>query len=271
MKKIFDNTLLTNRSYLPSLLNGLNTITLRIKRLTIGTMSGTHRPERGVMYPFSLATSCYLGKLSGITMQKLFLFDFDGVLVDSLDVYERRVKLCLEKIGTPIVQSRDDFLELFEDNFYEGIVKKGIDLAAFMNASKAIPTKDDYDQMFLFTPLFPVLAELKKDNILAVISSNVSRVINAILARYGFNGCFREVLGADFGYSKEEKILHAMNLFRTEKDRTYYVGDTIGDIKEARMAGVKTVAVTWGWHSKEKLETINPDYLIETPDDLLKI
>jgi phosphoglycolate phosphatase len=204
-------------------------------------------------------------------MQKLFLFDFDGVLVDSLDVYERRVKLCLEKIGTPIIQSRDDFLELFEDNFYEGIVKKGIDLAAFMNASRAIPTKDDYDQIEPFTPIFPVLHALKKDNILTVISSNVSRVINTILARYGFNGCFREVLGADFGYSKEEKILHAMNLFRTEKDRTYYVGDTVGDIKEARMAGVKTVAVTWGWHSKEKLETINPDYLIENPDDLLKI
>ena len=204
-------------------------------------------------------------------MQKLFLFDFDGVLVDSLDVYERRVKLCLEKIGNPIVQNREDFLELFDDNFYEGIVKKGIDLAAFMNASKSIPTKDDYDQMFPFTPLFPILTELKKDNILIVISSNVSRVIHVILSKYGFNGCFKEILGADFGYSKKEKILHAMNHFQTEKDRTYYVGDTIGDIKEARLAGVKTVAVTWGWHNKERLETIKPDYLIDTPDDLLKL
>jgi phosphoglycolate phosphatase len=184
----------------------------------------------------------------GVYMQKLILFDFDGVLVDSLDVYERRVKLCLEKIGNPIIQSREDFLELFDDNFYEGIVKKGIDLAAFMNASTAMPTKDDYDQMFPFTALLPILTELKKDNILIVISSNVSRVIQIILSKYGFDGCFKEILGADFGYSKEEKILHAMNHYQMEKDRTYYVGDTIGDIKEARLAGVKTVAVTWGWH-----------------------
>jgi phosphoglycolate phosphatase len=204
-------------------------------------------------------------------MQKLLLFDFDGVIVDSLDVYERRVKLCLEEIGQPFIQNRSDFLVLFEDNFYEAIVKKGIDVPEFMNASKALPIQDDYDQMLPFAPMLPVLEELKKNNVLVVISSNISQVIHDVLARHNFNGCFRDVLGAESGYSKQEKILHAMTVFQMEKDKTFYIGDTAGDIREARTAGVRTVAVTWGWHTRAMLEKVNPDYLVESPYALLDL
>ena len=179
------------------------------------------------------------------------------------------MKLCLEKIGMPMVQSRADFLALFEDNFYEAIVKKGVDLAEFMDVLNGMPMQDDYDQMLPFAPMLPVLEELKKENILEVISSNLSSVIHTLLSRYNFNGCFREILGADSGFSKREKIHHAMNVLQMEKDRTYYIGDTSGDIKEARLAGVRTVAVTWGWHAREMFDKVKPDYLIETPDDLL--
>jgi len=203
--------------------------------------------------------------------QKLFLFDFDGVIVDSLDVYERRVKLCLEKIGKPVVKSRADFLALFEDNFYEAIVKKGVDLVEFMDVLNKMPMQDDYDRMLPFAPMLPVLEELKKENILEVISSNLSSVIHTLLSRYNFDGCFREILGADSGFSKQEKIRHAMNVSRMERARTYYIGDTSGDIKEARLAGVRTVAVTWGWHTREMFEKVNPEYLIETPDALLDL
>jgi len=202
---------------------------------------------------------------------KLFLFDFDGVIVDSLEVYEHRVKFCLEKMGCLIIRSRSDFIALFEDNFYEALVKKGVDLAEFMKVLKSIPTQVDYDLMVPFAPILPVLGELRKGHDLAIISSNDSGVIHAVLSRYNFNGCFREVLGADFGLSKQEKIHHAMHLFQTDKDNTYYVGDTAGDIKEAHGAGVKTVAVTWGWHTRERLDKVNPDYIVESAESLLAL
>jgi phosphoglycolate phosphatase len=62
-----------------------------------------------------------------------------------------------------------------------------------------------------------------------------------------------------------------MARFQIGRDRTYYIGDTAGDIREARAAGVRTVAVTWGWHSRERLAATQPDFLVDTPEELLSI
>ncbi len=204
-------------------------------------------------------------------MKKLLLFDFDGVVVDSLDVYEGTVTECLKKIGRPLVKNREDFLELYEDNFYESLVKKGVDLAAFMEASVEILARVDYAEMKIFPDLIPVLAKLKEDNILAIISSSDSQDINLIMTRFHLNGYFRDVLGSDVNFDKREKILLAVDKLGMEKDNTCYIGDTVGDIKEAKTAEIKTVAVCWGWHSRERLAAAAPDYLIDRPEELLKI
>ena len=48
----------------------------------------------------------------------------------------------------------------------------------------------------------------------------------------------------------------------------FYVGDTKGDMIEGKQAGAVTVAVTWGWHSTEKLTEGSPDYMVHTPTEL---
>ena len=203
--------------------------------------------------------------------RNLFLFDFDGVLADSLDLYAEAVARCLLRIGTPIVKNREDYLALFEGNFYESMAAKGVDLVAFAGAAKEILPGIDYDAMKPFDGLIPVLEALQKDHLLAVISSNGSRTIRRMLERFGFEPYFEEVLGSDFLFSKKEKIDHALAKYGIPPERTFYIGDTTGDIVEARAAGVRTVAVTWGWHSRERLVAAHPDFLVETPEDLLQM
>jgi phosphoglycolate phosphatase len=202
---------------------------------------------------------------------KLFLFDFDGVLVDSLDVYEKTVTDCLRKINQPLTRGREEFLELFEGNFYESLVKRGVDLDKFMESSVNILAEVDYNKMKPFGAMRPVLDELKKNHPLIVISSNDSPTIQEALRLYNFNGIFQEILGSDFMFSKKEKILYAEKKYQTTLQDIYYIGDTTGDIKEGKQAGIKTVGVTWGWHSKEKMAAAKPDYLFDTPQELLQL
>jgi phosphoglycolate phosphatase len=205
-------------------------------------------------------------------MKKLFLFDFDGVIADSLELFAGLAKKSLESMGKPIIQKTEDFLELFEDNYFENLSRKGIDLTEFFNHSAGIFAQADYGSVSPMPGLLPVLEELcRRRHILIVISSNSSDAIFSMLSRFRFDGCFREILGADFKLSKKDKIEHALASYGVDKEHTYYVGDTTGDIKEARAAGVKAVGVTWGWHSRDKMAASSPDYLVDTPEMLLEI
>ena len=202
---------------------------------------------------------------------KLFLFDFDGVIADSLSFYEEFVSTCLEKTGSPVMETREEYLDLFDGNFYESLHTRGVDTTAFNNAAIAATPEIDYGRIPPFHDLLPVICKLRERNTLLVISSNTSSVIRASLSRYGFDGIFDDVLGADFMLSKIEKINHAVEKWSIRRDRAYYVGDTVGDIKEGKAAGIRTVAATWGWHPRERLKGAKPDYIVDSPDDLLNI
>jgi len=204
-------------------------------------------------------------------VESMMLFDFDGVLADSLHLYSEAVRLILERIGTPIVSSRADYLELFEGNFYESMAGRGVDLAAFSLAAKEILPGLDYSAMRPFPGLIPVLSSLQKDNLLAVVSSNGSQTIAKALSSFGFLTYFQDIFGSDFLFSKREKISHALSKYGVSPSQTYYIGDTTGDIAEAKAAGVVSVAAAWGWHSREKLAAASPDFLIDTPHGLLDL
>ena len=88
---------------------------------------------------------------------------------------------------------------------------------------------------------------------------------------FGFDPFFREIFGSDFHFSKKEKIDHALEKYGIPREQAFYIGDTVGDILEARAAGVRSVAVTWGWHDRERLVAVSPDFIVDTPEGLLSL
>ncbi|MCF8054182.1 MAG: HAD hydrolase-like protein [Deltaproteobacteria bacterium] len=202
-------------------------------------------------------------------MLKLVLFDFDGVLVDSLVVYEETVASCLAAIGSDVVKTREDFLALFDDNFYEALSLRGVDLLAFAEKSEPILGAIDVRRIIPWDEVIASVRAVGKD--VVIISSNSAAAIAAILEHWCVGAFCQEVLGSEFLHSKKEKIAYAMEKFGAKKDETIYIGDTVGDIKEARLAGVKVMAVTWGWHEKKCLAMARPDFLVDTPAAMLSV
>ena len=58
---------------------------------------------------------------------------------------------------------------------------------------------------------------------------------------------------------------------KVEKEEVLYIGDSDVDVYTGRAAGVKTVAVKWGYRSTKVLMEAKPDYIIESPKEIMKV
>jgi pyrophosphatase PpaX len=69
-----------------------------------------------------------------------------------------------------------------------------------------------------------------------------------------------------------DPLLIALDRLDAAREEAAYVGDSPFDVAAAKAAGVFAVAVTWGGiHSKETLRAENPDAIVSTPEELLRV
>ena len=204
-------------------------------------------------------------------MKNIIIFDYDGVIVDSFQIFMSNFIDACKKEGRSSIATKDDFLKLFEKNMYEsmfamGMTKEEILRIVYYMRDALIKNQDKIKP---FKGIADVLNVLFKTNKLFIVTSNETQVVEKYLQSQKLFGFFKEIYGSDTGASKIEKILKIKS--SNPGCNYFYVGDTQGDILEGKKSSVKTVAVTWGWHKKEQLQEVSPDFLIDTPKDLLKI
>jgi phosphoglycolate phosphatase len=206
--------------------------------------------------------------------KKLIIFDFDGVLADSIGMVLEFYNILADKYGLKKAESEKDISKLFHENVYVGLKKAGLDesrSAEFLEDMKRL-TLEFKEKLEPFEGVPETLRKLhEEENTLAIVSSNHSEVIDNFLRQNNLLGIFGAIHGAENLTSKVEKINRLSEKTDISKSDTYYVGDTKGDIKEGKEAGVKTVAACWGYHSKEELQSAGPDFLAETVGELESI
>ena len=93
----------------------------------------------------------------------------------------------------------------------------------------------------------------------------------ASLQDFGLGGAISMVRGGESGRSKAESISAVRSSYAAVPGETAMVGDAVSDIRAGKEAGVRTVAVSWGFQDRELLLREAPDILIEDPEELLTV
>ena len=200
----------------------------------------------------------------------MLLFDFDGVVADSFEAYFAAFTGVCTEMGFDHINSKESLLALFDGNVFIQLVRAGFPMGRLreMGTRFAPRIRAVAESVQPFPGMPDTLSRLAARHPLYVITSNDTAVVRAFLDRFGVTGV-RDVIGSDIEPSKVKKIRAAR---RREPRRTpYYIGDTRGDMTEARRARALPVAVTWGWHDEPRLRSGRPKHVVRTPEELERL
>ena len=207
-------------------------------------------------------------------MAELILFDLDGTLLDSKEGITKSVQYALKKLGV-VVEDRRELVrfigpplqESFE-NFYGVDGRKGIQLyrECFVGEKKMLENE-------IYPGIPELLTQLKESGKkLVVATSKPTEYSKIILNHFGLASFFEEIQGSELDLSlveKEDVIRVVLEKFPDyPKEKIIMIGDRRHDIHGAKVNGLKSIGVLYGYGSREELETAGADQIVEAAEEL---
>ncbi|MDB5805574.1 MAG: phosphoglycolate phosphatase [Betaproteobacteria bacterium] len=127
----------------------------------------------------------------------------------------------------------------------------------------------------LFDGIEALLGDLeKRDLAWGVVTNKASRFTDPLSQLMGFTGRAACVVSGDttpHAKPHPAPLLHAAELCKVDPAACIYVGDDLRDIQAGRAAGMKTLAVTWGYMGDgEPVQQWGADAVIATPPEVLQ-
>lgn len=207
---------------------------------------------------------------------RLILFDVDGTLADSQNAIIAAMTFAFEGQGLAVPPG-DAILSIVGLSLPLAMQQLAPEQPPKVQALLVEGYKQAYMKMRLaqgarHSPLFPgaaeILAELHAvpEYLLGVATGKSQRGLEALIAAHGLD-CFVTRQVADHHPSKPHPsmVLTAMAETGVAPVDAVMIGDTSFDIEMGRAAGVRTIAVDWGYHPAGEL---GADHVISRFDQL---
>ncbi len=208
-------------------------------------------------------------------LNKLAIFDLDGTLVDSIDdlvlsANETRKLYNLPPLSKEKVSSFvGDGLNLFVERLFQ-------DSEVELNEA-ILKFKERYflhltDNTLFYRGIIECITTLKdKGYIVGILSNKTEKLSKLVVKQLGAESLFEFVYGGDSFPEKKPSpypILEIMKKFKGEKSISYMIGDSCNDIISGNKAGVKTIAVTYGFNGTAHLKNCKADFTANSPEKI---
>jgi phosphoglycolate phosphatase len=202
---------------------------------------------------------------------QLIIFDFDGTLVDTLEIMVKIVNRLAPEFGyQPLDVDRVSNLKYLTPWEVIKLLQVSLWKLPFILRRVKQEFKTEVGNVRLFPGILELLQSLRSNNYrLGIVSSNAEGNIRSLLRLYGIEHLFEFVITAST-FGKGRAIAKVMRQDGLDRSDVIYIGDEIRDIQAAKSIGIRVVAVSWGFNEPTTLIHQQPDLLITKPQALLK-
>lgn len=105
---------------------------------------------------------------------------------------------------------------------------------------------------------------------LGILTSNSKENVELFLESHGLSGHFDFVHGGSSIFGKGPVLKKLLRKLKLDPNTVDYVGDEARDVKAAKAARARAVAVTWGFNSPRLLSEAGPDVVLSHPSELVE-
>ena len=208
-----------------------------------------------------------------------FIFDIDGTLIDTIDMYMPAMIDTLAQHGHPVAT---DKVEQTKHDLFGITGRDALRLAGISEEEIPEMLKDWFDLAYQRADRAKVIEGIpemlntlanREDAKIAIATSKLADEYQEYFVnKYDFAKLFKvAITSADTKKHKPapDPILAAMDKMGADPATTVYVGDTINDMKAAHAAGAKFAGALYSSANPDSIK--DADFPLMKPADLLKI
>ena len=212
-----------------------------------------------------------------INKKETFIFDLDGTLIDSFSDVKQAINQALIDLGFAPLETIA-IKALIGPNLSEPLTKivnnPAFDYQKFEPIFSDHYTKKNTRNTCLYPDVTTVLKELSnKNKNLFILTNKPTYQSVKICKQLNISQYILEIIGPDIYEPKpsNKAINSIIQNYNLNRESCVMIGDTEIDIQTSKAANITSIAITYGYRSKDELLEQNPDYIIDNLADLLTL
>ncbi|MEK7640853.1 MAG: HAD family hydrolase [Patescibacteria group bacterium] len=202
---------------------------------------------------------------------RLAMFDFNGTLVDDMDVLYARTSSVFKKykLKPPSLKSFRNAAPINKEWYHSQGLPAEVTDEELKEAFSA--TEDPIWNKSKLRPDALKVAHALRDK--KIITGIVSALNQPLFEKRVEQMRLREHFDFLIGGRENKRIafLEMLEKFQIPPQQAFYIGDTASDVVDANLAGIISIAFTGGYNTRKLLVAKRPDFVVKSLSELLRI